>query len=79
MTDVTAKVVVSKHDTLQEGTPYEAVSVAFSPDYTDGRNKAWAVATPSLSLMMTVKPDVAEHFPIGKAFTLTFTPEDVSA
>lgn len=76
MTDVTAKVVVSKHDTINEGTAYEAVSLAFAADYADDRNKAWAVATPSISLMMTVKPDVAALFPMGKPFTLTFSPEE---
>lgn len=76
MTDVTAKVVVSKHDPINEGTQYEAVSLAFMADYADGRNKEWAVATPAISLMMTVKPDVAKHFPMGKPITLTFTPED---
>lgn len=76
MTDVTAKVVVSKHEIVSEGTAYEAVSLGFAADYADGRNHAWAVATPALSIGMTVKPEVAEHFPQGKAFTLTFTPED---
>lgn len=76
MTDVTAKVVVTKAETLSEGTDYEQVSLGFAPDYADGRNKEWAVATPVLTLAMTVKPEVAEHFPQGKAFTLTFSPED---
>lgn len=74
--DVTAKVVVSKLETLQEGTPYEAVSLGFSADYADDRNKAWAVATPAISLGMTVKPDVAKHFRMGQSFTLTFTPDE---
>jgi hypothetical protein len=74
--NVTAKVVVSGNVTTGQGTAYEQVNLSFTPDYADGRNKEWAVATPGLSLSMTVKPEVAEHFPQGKAFTLTFTPED---
>ena len=45
----------------------------FVPDYTDGRNAEWAAATPSLSLDMNVKTDVADKFEVGKAYTLTFT------
>lgn len=72
--DVTAKVVVTSKQIAGEGTQYEQVSLGFMPDYADGRNKAWAVATPSLSLNMTVKPEVAEHFRQGDTYTLTFSP-----
>jgi len=74
--DVTAKVVVNGKQTHQEGTPYESVMLTFFPDYADGRNKAWSVATPALSLSMTVKPDVARHFQQGRAYTLTFAPNE---
>lgn len=74
--DVTAKVTLSTKQTSNEGTAYEAVQLGFFPDYADGRNKAWAVATPSLSLTMTVKPDVAARFHQGRAYTLTFSPNE---
>lgn len=74
--DVTAKVVLSSRSTQQEGTAFESVLLGFMPDYADGRNKAWSVATPSLSLSMTVKPEVADHFRQGAAYTLTFSPNE---
>lgn len=74
--DVTAKVVVSSKQTANEGTAYESVLLGFMPDYADGRNKEWSVATPALSLTMTVKPEVAEHFSQGAAYTLTFSPNE---
>ena len=74
--DVTAKVTLSSKSVNGEGTAYEAVLLGFMPDYADGRNKAWAVATPSLSLSMTVKPEVAAYFHQGRAYTLTFSPNE---
>lgn len=53
-------------------TGTDAVRLAFYADYSDGRNKEWAVATPSLSIDMTVKPEVAERLTAGQAYTLTF-------
>lgn len=44
----------------------------FSPDYAEGRNAEWALATPSLSLTMTVNGDAAQHFAAGTAYTLQF-------
>lgn len=46
--------------------------LSFAPDYQDERNKEWAAATPALSLTMTVRNDVADLFPVGGKFTLTF-------
>lgn len=51
-------------------------NITFTPDYADDRNKAWAAATPALSLSLVVKESVAEHFTPGNAYTLTFTPDD---
>lgn len=73
---VTAKVRVSS---VQKpgGAGEGSSTVSFGPDYQDGRNKEWAVATPALSLTMTVKDEIAErHFPAGTAFTLTFEKEE---
>lgn len=75
MIEVTAKVrCTSKQPT---GSHDDAdVMLGFQPDYQDGRNREWATATPALSLNMTVKSSVAEHFEQGHAYTLTFTPEE---
>lgn len=69
--NVTAKVKVGMVVEQSNGD----VALHFYPDYDDGRNKEWSTATPSLYYQMLVKPSVAEHFPMGKAFTVTFTPE----
>ena len=74
--DVTAKVVVNTKETRSEGTEYEQVYLGFGADYADGRNKDWAVATPSLTVAMTVKPEVAEHFQQGQTYTLVFRPNE---
>lgn len=70
---VTAKVKLANKSELQHG---DQVGLSFAADYEDGRNAEWAAATPSLSLSMTVKAEVAEHFERGHAYTLTFEPSD---
>lgn len=54
----------------------DSVALSFQPDYADGRNAAWAAATPSLSLSMTVKGDVANEFEQGARYTLSFEPSE---
>jgi len=73
MVDVTAKIKCTRKEPW--GSTGD-VALEFQPDYQDGRNKEWATATPALSLTMTVKSSVAEHFEQGRAYTLTFTPEE---
>lgn len=69
MASVTAKVKLDSADS--DGS--EQTTLRFSPDYQDDRNKEWAAATPSLSLIMTVRNEVAEqHFSVGDRYTLTF-------
>jgi len=46
--------------------------VTFGPDYQDGRNKAWAAATPSLSLSMNLNADAGHLADAGTNYTLTF-------
>lgn len=75
MNKVTAKVVLQSKTPYATGTDYEVVKLDFVPDYADGRNTEWSVATPALSLSMSVKPEVADHFEPGSAFTLVFEPE----
>lgn len=74
---VTAKVVCSTKNESGEGDSRHAV-VTFQPNYADGRNAEWALATPHLSLSMTLKGAVADRFEQGKAYTLQFV-EDVAA
>lgn len=73
--EVTAKV---RCNSIEKWSPVDDVyAVAFGPDYGEAgneKNKAWAYATPSLSLTMTVKD--GSLFEQGKSYTLTFTPED---
>lgn len=74
MSKVTAKVTLRSKMPYGTGD-YACVTLDFAPDYADGRNKEWSVATPALSLSMSVKPAVAELFTPGQAFTLVFEPE----
>lgn len=68
---VTAKVkCVSKLPSGDGST--RQVLVQFQPDYTDGRNKEWAAATPHLALQMTLNDSAADLFEQGKAYTLQF-------
>lgn len=72
---VTAKVVCNSKQESGEGTD-RVVTVNFSADYADERNKEWAANTPSLSLTMTLKGPVADRFEAGDRYTLTFEPEE---
>ena len=75
MSGTTAKVRV--HSITPSGA--DQVTVALSAHYRDGDNEInqeWAKWTPSLSLSITVKAELADRFPVGQAFLLTFTPED---
>jgi hypothetical protein len=67
MGDITARVFVSHVSSGDRTT-----ALYFSPDYQDGRNSEWADATPSLSLTMVVKNEVADHFPQGARMELRF-------
>lgn len=71
--NITAKVSCSTKTELDAGDGY---ALAFYADYADGRNKEWAVRTPTLSMTMTVTNEAADLFEAGKAYTLTFTPEE---
>lgn len=70
MADVTAKVKCTSK------TIYGATGAhfKFSVDYADGRNKAWAQATPTLSLEISVAN--ADLFEVGKPYTLTFSADE---
>ena len=70
---VTAKVVCSQKVETGEGDSRQAL-VSFLPDYADGRNKEWSLATPHLQLNMTVNGPAADLFKHLQAYTLTFEP-----
>jgi hypothetical protein len=73
---ITAKVKLGNKVVQAEGTEHEQVQLVFAADYADGRNKEWSRYTPSLSLTMSVLPEVAERFEQGAAYTLTFEPNE---
>lgn len=50
--------------------------LTFAADYADGRNKEWSKYTPYLNLAMGVKPEIAEKFEVGTAYTLQFVPDE---
>lgn len=74
MSSITAKIICQNKIEQGEGDD-RTVDVSFGADYADDRNKEWARFTPGLSLTMGLKGAVADQFEVGKAFTLTFTPE----
>lgn len=69
---ITAKVHCQAKNETGDGDQRQAV-VTFTADYADGRNKEWALYTPTLSMSMTLKGVAADRFEAGKAYTLTFT------
>lgn len=68
---ITAKITCTSKQEIDDG-----VYVSFSPDYADERNKEWAIATPALSLSMSLKGSVADRFEQGTAYTLSFAEGD---
>lgn len=75
---VTAKVVCNGKIETGEGEQRTA-QVTFCADYADGRNQEWSLYTPSLSLSMTLKGDVADRFTAGAAYTLQFVEDAATA
>ena len=63
--------------TLYSKTEHTAdeTTLAFSADYNDEVNKAWAKYTPALSISMVVINSVAETFEVGKTYLVTFEPK----
>lgn len=53
----------------------ETVRLDFIPDYGQGRNADWAVATPNMSLVMYVKQELADRLEPGTEYTLLFDPD----
>ena len=78
---MTAKVLLSsKKEQLRRNVTsgeeeVDTVSMTFSANYRDSRNKEWSKYTPTLNIAMTVLPEVANRFNVGDAFTLTFDTE----
>jgi len=72
---ITAKIKLSTKTESGEGDQRRA-ALMFYADYAEGRNKEWASATPTLTLSMTVKGEVADLFEQGAAYTLQFVAEE---
>jgi len=68
---ITAKVRCTRKVELGEGDNRSA-TVNFGPDYANGRNQEWALATPHLSLSMTLNGKAADLFEPRRAYTLQF-------
>ena len=51
------------------------VSVLMNADYADEKNKEWAKYTPAASYIFSVKEELADEFPVGASFTVTFEKE----
>lgn len=68
MSKVTAKVYCSQK-TLNSYSPIGAM-FKFAVNYSDGKNKEWALSTPSLDFTMTVNN--SDMFEVGKEYTVTF-------
>lgn len=65
---VTAKVFCSSKSIY--ATKSAGATFRFTVNYADGQNKAWAQATPTLSLEMAVNDE--SMFEVGESYTLTF-------
>lgn len=78
MGKVSAKVILGSKIQYAWGTQEREGDylLSFHADYADGRNKEWAAASPSLSIQMTVRPDVAKLFDQGERYTLYFEKEE---
>lgn len=58
-------------------TGFEMAEVELVPDYAQGKNSDWSKYTPSGVIRMSITNLAAlEQFTVGKAFTVTFDPED---
>lgn len=69
---VTAKFKVARSTKSDYATEVELV-----PDYGQGRNAEWAVATPAGMIRLTIRNEVAaDQFVQGRPFTVTFVQED---
>lgn len=76
MSKITAKAIVTNR--TPHGEPGNTgMTITLGADYNDERNKEWAYYTPGLSIQMTVRESVADAFPLGAKFTLTFDSNDL--
>lgn len=72
----TAKIILNSKTESGVGDQ-RGVILNFNADYKDGKNAEWAMWTPSLTVVMTVKGPVADKFVIGNSYTLTFDEDEV--
>jgi len=76
---VVAKFRVTRVSPLGDSEKPWATEVELTPDYSSGRNKEWAEATPAGMIRMTVKNELAvEQMPVGTPFTIYFVGEGQS-
>lgn len=72
---ITAKVQLQSKTESGVGEHRQVVAT-FTANYAGGANAEWSKYTPSLSLTMTLKGEVADKFVIGQAYTLMFAEDN---
>lgn len=60
----------------RNGEVVEASEIEMTPDYAGDRNKEWSYYTPSGVIRMNVNGPALQVMTLGKAFTVTFEPEE---
>jgi hypothetical protein len=71
---ITAKIRCTGKTVTGEGDN-RCAQVSFGPDYAEGRNVQWALATPHLALSMTLNAAASDLFERSASYTLVFEPE----
>lgn len=72
---VTARFKVSRHTPWGDKDKPSTVEVEMTPDYAEGRNKEWSVATPAGVCRLTITNLAAiEQLPEGQALEVRFIP-----
>ncbi len=72
---VTAKFVVTSRQQTEPTWEGQPITITLQPDYADGRNKEWAAATPSGSIMLNIDPTktaAADLFKSSAPILVTF-------
>lgn len=72
---ITAKFKISRVSPMGDSDKPWAHEIEATPDYSDGRNKEWAEATPAGVLRLTCRNDVVtEQLPLGTPITIMIDP-----
>lgn len=76
---VTARMKVTRVTPMGDpDKPYQ-VEVEMTPDYANGANKEWSLATPSGMCRLVIDPaktDALQQLPLGKSLEFQIVPRD---